>query len=325
MFFAVPLFFFTSGYFYKPSKTLNELKTFYIKRIKGLYIPFVKWSLLFLLLHNVCFHLNIYNGVYGFRGHTSILYSWKDFANYAFHIIFGMTGNEQLLGAFWFIRALFLSALMVATINFVFRQWKYINRYVMFFMLLIGSYVTLYFNINIPWIGSIGLILFSAMFYVGGYCYRKLESDKCYTKLATFISTFMTFFGLVYFDHVVGVLGMKDQYVFPYTIVAISGIIMVLNMSKLIEHSRIRRFFYYAGNNTMIILALHFTCLKLVNLVKIAVYGWKIERLAEFPVIEEDNAYWWVAYTIAGVCLPLILQKVYYTIKYGFCITRTNR
>lgn len=35
MFFAVPLFFFTSGYFYKPSKTIKELRTFYIKRIKG--------------------------------------------------------------------------------------------------------------------------------------------------------------------------------------------------------------------------------------------------------------------------------------------------
>lgn len=236
-----------------------------------------------------------------------------------------MSGNEQLLGAFWFIRVLFIGSLIVATIQFLFSRRKFTNRYVMFFVLLIATYFTVHYNISLPWIGSVGLILFSAMFYVLGYCYRKLESEKCYTKLAMFVSTFITFFGLVYFDHVVGVLGIKDEYVFPYTIVAISGIIMVLNISKLLEHTKAKQFFYFAGNNTMIILALHFTCLKLVSLAKIAFYGWPIERLAEFPVIEENNAYWWVAYTIVGVCIPLISQKCYDATKLKILNYRINR
>ena len=317
MFFAVPLFFFTSGYFYKPSKTIKELRTFYIKRIKGLYIPFVKWSLVFLVLHNVCFHLNLYNGQYGFRGATSELYSWTDFAKKAFNIVFRMSDNEQLLGAFWFIRALFFAALMVATIQFIFRRWNFVNRYAMFLVLLMLSPIAIHFNINLPWIGNLGLILFSATFYVFGYCYRKFENDKCYSKPAMFLSTFITFLGLVYFDHVVGVLGMKARYLFPYTAVAISGIFMVLNISKLMEHTPITKFFYYAGNNTMIILALHFICLKLGNLIKITVYGWPIERLAEFPVIEENNQYWWVLYTIVGVSIPLLLQLGYDNIKFN--------
>jgi len=316
MFFAVPLFFFTSGYFYKPSKTIKELRTFYIKRIKGLYIPFVKWSLVFLVLHNVCFHLNLYNGQYGFRGATSELYTWTDFAKKAFNIIFRLTDNEQLLGAFWFIRALFIAALMVATIQFIFSKWKLTNRYVMFLVLLIGSYVTIHYDINLPWIGSLGLILFSAMFYVFGFCYRKIENEKYYTKLSLFVATFITFFGLIYFDKVTEVLGIMDKYVFPYTIVAISGVIMVLNLSKLIEKTKyIKNFFYYAGNNTMIILALHFTCLKIVSLVKIGAYGLPIERLAEFPVIEENNSLWWIAYTLVGVAVPLLCQKAYDNIK----------
>lgn len=238
-----------------------------------MYIPFVKWSLTFLLLHNVCYHLNIYNGQYGFRGETSVLYTWTDFAKKAFNIIFRLSDNEQLLGAFWFIRALFIAALMVATIQFFFSKWKFINRYVMFLVLLIGSYFTIHFDINLPWVGSLGLILFSAMFYVLGYCYRQIENEEFYTKLSLFASTFITFFGLTYFDKVTGVLGIKDEYVSPYTVVAISGIIMVLNISKLIERtSRIKKLFYYAGNNTMVILALHFTCLKIVSLIKIGVH-----------------------------------------------------
>lgn len=316
MFFAVPLFFFTSGYFYKPSKTIKELKIFYIKRIKGLYIPFVKWSLIFLVLHNICFHLNLYNGQYGFRGETSELYTWTDFAKKAFNIIFRLTDNEQLLGAFWFIRALFIAALMVATIQFFFSKWKFINRYWMFLVLLIGSYITIHFDINLPWIGSLGLILFSAMFYVFGFCYKKIESDKYYTKLSLCVTTFITFFGLTYFDKVTGVLGIMDESVFPYTMIAMSGIIMVLNLSKLIEGTKyIKNFFYYAGNNTMIILALHFTCLKIVSLIKIGVYGLPIERLAEFPVIEENNSWWWIAYTLVGVAVPILCQKAYDNIK----------
>ena len=277
-----------------------------------MYIPFVKWSLTFLLLHNVCYHLNIYNGQYGFRGETSVLYTWTDFAKKAFNIIFRLSDNEQLLGAFWFIRALFIAALMVATIQFFFSKWKFINRYVMFLVLLIGSYFTIHFDINLPWVGSLGLILFSAMFYVLGYCYRQIENEEFYTKLSLFASTFITFFGLTYFDKVTGVLGIKDEYVSPYTVVAISGIIMVLNISKLIERtSRIKKLFYYAGNNTMVILALHFTCLKIVSLIKIGVYGLPIERLAEFPVIEENNTWWWIAYTLVGVCIPLLCQVAY--------------
>lgn len=91
-----------------------------------------------------------------------------------------------------------------------------------------------------------------------------------------------------------------------------SGIIMVLNFSKLIETTKhIKSFFYYAGNNTMIILALHFTCFKIVSLVKIDVYGLSIERLAEFPVIEENNTWWWITYTFVGVAVPLLCQKAY--------------
>lgn len=312
MFFAVPLFFFTSGYFYKPAKTINELKIFYIKRIKGLYIPFVKWSLIFLVLHNFFYHLNLYNDQYGFRGQTSVPYTGIDFAKKSFNIVFRLTDNEQLLGAFWFIRALFLAALMVATIQFIFSRWKFINRHVMFFVLLVCSYLAIYFDINLPWIGSLGLVLFSATFYIFGYCYREIENDKLYNKVVFVLSTFITFFGLTYFDKVTGVLGIKDEYVLPYTIVAISGIIMVLNVSKLIETTKhIKSFFYYAGNNTMIILALHFTCLKIVSLVKIGVYGLPIERLAEFPVIEENNTWWWIAYTFVGIAVPLLCQKAY--------------
>ena len=65
--FHMPLFFFFAGYCFK-DKYLSDLKTYSLNRIKGIYIPFVKWGLFFLLLHNVFFALSIYSAEYGYRG-----------------------------------------------------------------------------------------------------------------------------------------------------------------------------------------------------------------------------------------------------------------
>lgn len=99
--FHMPLFFFMSGYCFKEKYLLSPI-TFINKRIKGLYIPFVKWSLLFLLLHNVFYYLNIYNDEYGFRGEVSHLYNIKEYAVWCVRIVAGLHGQEQLLGGYWF-------------------------------------------------------------------------------------------------------------------------------------------------------------------------------------------------------------------------------
>lgn len=68
------------------------VKSFIVKRINGLWLPFVKYGLLFLLLHNVFFHLNIYNDVYGYNGEVSRIYDVKDFVAKAIHIVLTMRG-----------------------------------------------------------------------------------------------------------------------------------------------------------------------------------------------------------------------------------------
>ncbi len=316
MFFAVPLFFFTSGYFYRKQENREGVNSFVVRRVKGLYLPYVKWSLAFLLMHNLFYHLNLYNGTYGFGGQVSHLYGWEEFAKKVFNIVFKMSDSEQLLGAFWFIRALFIASVSVAFLNFIFRRIHILNRFIILPVLLFLAYTATKYDIKLPWMGSFGLVLFSSFFFVAGFSYRKIENEKFYSYIAIFISTALTFCGLLYFHQVTGVLGIKDEYLLPYSFVALSGIIMVLNLSKWIERYSIKAFFYYVGNNTMIILALHFISLKIVSLLKIWIYGWPIERLAEFPVIEEYNTYWWLIYSIVGTMIPIIVQLGYSKSKF---------
>ena len=93
--FHVPLFFIISGYFFKDAYTEQPLELI-IRRIKSLWIPFIKWSILFVLLHNLFYQLGIYSTEYSIREITA-----KILGSLLFN------GTEQLLGAFWFINCLF--------------------------------------------------------------------------------------------------------------------------------------------------------------------------------------------------------------------------
>ena len=50
--FHMPLFFIASGYFFN-KKCLENKKQYFFKKVQGVYLPFLKWSVIFLLLHNV--------------------------------------------------------------------------------------------------------------------------------------------------------------------------------------------------------------------------------------------------------------------------------
>lgn len=109
--FHMPLFFFMSGYCFKEAY-LDNFSKYLKKRVKGAYWPYVKWSLLFLLLHNVFYALNIYNGEYGYRGSVSELYTSADFLKHSLLIIFTMTSGEQLLGGYWFLHTYFIASII---------------------------------------------------------------------------------------------------------------------------------------------------------------------------------------------------------------------
>ena len=88
---------------------------------------------------------------------------------------------------------------------------------------------------------------------------------------------------------------------------------MVLGISRLLasHNNWVSRFLVFVGDNTLDILTWHFLCFKLVSLLLIWIYALPIERLAEFPVIEEF-AYqgWWVMYLVVGVATTLVINWI---------------
>ena len=109
--FHMPLFFFVSGYCFN-EKYLDTPIAFVKKKIKGLWLPYVKYSLLFLLLHNLFCYLHIYSSLYGYQGHGVDILSISQAKNSVWSIVTSMYGTDQLLGGFWFLRELLLGSVI---------------------------------------------------------------------------------------------------------------------------------------------------------------------------------------------------------------------
>ena len=80
-------------------------------------------------------------------------------------------------------------------------------------------------------------------------------------------------------------LEFTNTTVIPFFIVAFSGTVLTFNISQEMESSKMKHLFYYLGQNTLVIFALHMLCFKIGNLLKILIYNYPMNRLAEFHII----------------------------------------
>lgn len=111
--FHMPLFFITAGYFFGRKQAGNPWE-FCRKRFKGLYVPMVKWSLMWLLLHNLFHRTGILNEVYGnWENGVTHPYTLKEAASRCVQIVTSMAGYDEFMaGAFWFFRGLLVASIL---------------------------------------------------------------------------------------------------------------------------------------------------------------------------------------------------------------------
>lgn len=308
--FHMPLFFFCSGIFLKDINNIDALFLHIKKRFKGIYIKFLCWSLLFLLLHNVFYHLNIYNDIVLFKGQPSYLYNTSDFIHKASKIIFSMNEHEQLLRSFWFLKQLFLSGIFVSIIMYLSnRLSKNRHSHTFIFMgLFISTIISKYYKWSLPAIWDISLVFMSSTFYYSGYIFRKYNIiEEINNMTISIICLIILLLGL-YILPWTNMLEYTTESTIPFYFIAFSGILLTINISRKLEQTNIKYFFYYLGQNTMVIFALHMLCFKLGNLLKIVIYDMPIYRLADFQIISDHNSYFWIVYTIIGISIPLLID-----------------
>lgn len=308
--FHMPLFFFCSGIFYKDIKIKKDIYKYLKKRVLGLYFPFVKWSVLFLLLHNFFIVIGIYNPYYGYEGGSSF-YNIPEMFEKLSLILFTMHGYEELLGGFWFIRALFIASLLIVIMSILLRKCFKYKQEVMFLLFLsLTILIRRWTPDNIDFFRDISMGTFGAMFYMLGnilmkYC-RIWQNIYCTILCLVALSLFFFYFK----DGISMACGFNK--VVPFTFSAVWGTLFVISLSNFMEKkmSFMNHFFYYIGNHTLEILALHFLAFRFVSYFIVLFCGLDAVHVAEHPVINDIGSFWWVVYSIVGVGFPLLLNKV---------------
>lgn len=311
--FHMPLFFICSGIFFKEMTTGESVLVYIKKRMKGLYVPFLKWSILFLLLHNLFMLVGIYNPIYGFDGGSSY-YTVTELLQKFSLIVFTMHDYEELLGGFWFLRALFISSLIIAVVSLICQKtFRYKNEIFCLLFLLMTIFIRRLAPEPEFW-RDISMGTLGAMFYISGYVFKQYDDvwRNKYGMILCLISLVLSWF---YFKDGVS-MGCGFNKVFFFSVSAISGSLLTLYMSRLIEDKVgfLKKALYYIGNHTLEILALHFFSFRLVSYGICLLYGLDLTHVAEHPVIKEGTiatSSWWIIYAVVGIVFPLLIHRAW--------------
>ena len=126
--FHMPLFFIASGWFFS-ERNIEDCKSFAVRKFNGIYLPYWKWCVIFLLLHNIFYSVGILNDSYGTSNGVSHWYSFKEMAVLAANFTFRMTGYEgYLLGAYWFVRSLLWGSLLLCFGSVLIRKMTMLKK-----------------------------------------------------------------------------------------------------------------------------------------------------------------------------------------------------
>ena len=316
--FHMPLFFIAAGYFFS-SKYRSQPWTFISKRVKGLYFPFIKWAIIFLLLHNVWHHFGILNETYGnWTGGVTHPYTWQTFWHRLVSIFTTMSGYDEFMaGAFWFFRGLFVASILYLLIYKLIDSRTNLSAHNAAWLICIGAVAFTAFHIatgvkiSIPnggWRETWGLFFFGI-----GVLYRHYE-PKIREHWALFAAYFLLLCGAAWL-HLSGMnnAGLyRDLWSLPLT--GCLGWLMVHYAARRIDgcNGWVRNLLVFIGENTLYVFIFHIISFKAVSLMKIWWYDLDPLQIGCHMVIHYNNTdFFWVLYSIAGVALPLLgLQAV---------------
>ena len=307
--FHVPVFYFMSGYCFKEAY-LNDFRHYSINRIKGLYWPFVKWGLFFLLIHNVLLSIGIYNNEIAWGGVKIDYYTPHDMIMQAIGIIFKISCPERLLGGYWFLKTLligsFIFYLSLLTLK-TFKPRGFNSKMSLFLLASIIMLISCLMNFAALKLYIVNYQDSMAAFFIFiGYLYKRISFsvDKHFVFLL--LAFLLVTIGSIYWPG--AAVGVKYQNQIPFMVTAVIGSMAILGLCRMFEQSQfgyLRMTFNYIGNNTLTILTWHFSTFVLVNYIIIKIYHLPLVKLAEFPVIFEYNTKGWIfIYCTMGMIIP---------------------
>ena len=323
--FHMPLFFIAAGYFFD-KKYLSDPWTFCVKRVKGLYVPFVKWSVFFLVFHNLFFKIGLLNEQYGnWANGVTHPYDWFQFWQRLVHIVFSMGGYDEFLaGAFWFFRALLVSSIVFLILYLLlYGRHKWLTHSTVPIVIAVLAVGFAWFKVanglKIATIVQGGIReCWGVLFFAMGVLYRRHESRiPEHWALTLLYATLLVGGAALGFQGMALKVNLRTVATLPVT--GAIGFLMVHSVASWLNRHEgvVKRFLVYCGNNTLYIYVFHIISFKLVSALKIWYYGLDWGQIGCHMVIHEHSTtdLFWVLYTIVGTAVPLLGISLFRRLK----------
>ncbi len=323
--FHMPLFFICAGYFFK-LRYLDEEKTFVVRRLRKLYVPFVTWSLVFLCLHNLLFLTGVLNETYGnAAGGVLHPYTWHDFQQRAWSIVFNMSGYDEFLaGTFWFFRALLFASVGYLVLFKLLRRVRRLRAVETVGWAVCGVALLLTLwkvtaGLRITGLAQGGYRDLMGLFFFGiGFLFARYRNHVPLDWRVVTVSLALLVLATFTFGTSMGYNATFTQFV-SFPVPALAGFVLCYYLSVRIHAwgGWVARGLAYVGERTLCVFAFHFAAFKLVSAVVVACYGLDWLQVGGHPVVYARGVSAWfvVLYTVVGVGLPIGVREAYRRLK----------
>lgn len=335
--FHMALFFFINGMLYQ-TKYAERPIVGSVKKFRAYYIPFVKYNLLFWVLHNLFAKLHLISGKLDVKD-----YPYEGLRAYGVSFLKSVAGfRQRFAGAMWFLETLIVISVVFILADYVITKLFPKNRVVFLTITVVGIVlVNRLVNLSeVPHVpealtqmvywGLNGLLFFYLGYLFKAYSWNeKLSNHKVWlvpvllflvvlsvvvmrpqvvsvitnSSIPVYRSVSGAFVGAA------GIKGLPLLQFLLYVAVGLCGIAMVLLFSQFRSITKVAAL-KVLGKYSLHIMCLHFLAFKVVSFIIIKVYDMPVERLAEYPVINGIDGFWWVAYTVCGCLLPVFVVKL---------------
>ncbi len=315
--FHMATFVFISGYLFqdKMFSSFKELVDYLKRKIKKLYLFYLKYEILFFLFTNFFFMINFYSSTISYGDKiihpiTSISY----FIKHLFFIIVGM-GREPFCGAFWFIISLIFIILGYSIIKYLSYKQKIINsklfcKMAVIICFIIGCLMQKY--INIPRASPAFTLML--IYDLGNEAYI----HKSKLKFNNYFLTVISFISLLILNNYGYVSTNSNEFSNPlfFIFCSIFGIYLVLSLANLINNCKfgggkkyLSNILEYIGKITMLIMAWHFIGFKIAMIIQFSIEKISFKNLAYLYGYQNKNL-WIILYVICGIGLPIVIDKL---------------
>ena len=307
--FHLAIFYYASGFLYK-DKYVVDFKTFLIKRIKSLYIPYVTYGSVFLILHNIFCYIGLYS--------VDTTYSMGELIKNFFSLL-KFNYFEALSGVFWFFKSLFVVSLSFELIVYILHKFQYCKLLIIIclgFLSIVGIGACYY---SFPCNKTLANLALLPVFFVGYYVSRNSICLLRYFKRYRFLVIFACFAILLINSNYEVSINAQDIGPNPiiFYVCAFCGIYLTLYV---VDHTpkSLYKWIDYIGKNTAPIFIWHFLFFRIASLIIILFNRLNINNLKLHPVIPNHNIIWLFIYIIIGVGGSLLIDKMIKTMKRFF-------